>query len=89
MLPFEEFINWHRYVVWVEHAEVDRIGEIVCDFHSSLSPGDFEELQYECRKIWMQRLSVKGYYTHFRQYLSITKGIDKDANYESITENVA
>lgn len=67
-LPYDFLIDWKNYVVWVEQGEVPYIAEKVADFHASLSPGDFQDIQMKCRELWKQRLSNQGFFEHFHEH---------------------
>jgi hypothetical protein len=71
ILPFDEFIDWKKHIVWVELAELDQIGTIVENFHAKLSPQEFQSLQMDNRKLWLEMLSVEGYYSNIHRYLPI------------------
>ena len=69
VLPLETKIDWRRYCVWVDRSELHLIGEKILDFHSSLSPADFAELQLDCRKLWEEQLSLNGCMMNIQGYL--------------------
>ncbi|MDD5434034.1 MAG: glycosyltransferase, partial [Nitrospira sp.] len=69
VLPYDFIIDWKKYCVWVEENEIDSIAEIVSDFHSSISPEKFIELQHECRKLWDDWISPGGFFTNFYRHL--------------------
>ncbi|ESA36804.1 exostosin family protein [Leptolyngbya sp. Heron Island J] len=66
-LPLEEFINWKDYCIWVDEKDMPNIAEIVANFHGKLSDTEFEDLQHECRNLWLNYLSPEGYYSKFAQ----------------------
>ncbi len=61
ILPFENNIDWKGLCLWVEEDDIDKIGQIVSDFHSSISNDEFIERQIQCRKIWEKFLSKEGF----------------------------
>ena len=69
VLPYDFKIDWKKYCVWVDQNDIDRIGEIVAEFHAQLSPSEFTDLQRECRRIWEEYLTqpqfFKYFHTHF------------------------
>lgn len=69
VLPLASSIDWKKYCVWIDKSELKFIGEKITDFHSSLSPADFVELQLACRKLWEDHLTLDGFMNHFREYL--------------------
>jgi|SRR5579884_1350605 len=68
VLPFEEYINWKDYCVWVEEDEINRLPEIISEFHRSHTPEDFLRLQRSCRKLWEDWLSPNGYFKNFYRH---------------------
>ena len=70
-LPFEDQINWSDICIWVDASELNRIGEIVIDFHHSMTNNQFIEKQVYCRELWVNYLSKEGFYNYFQMYLKI------------------
>ena len=68
VLPFEEWIDWKQYCVWVEDHEVSHIADKVAEFHEGLSDSDFKALQRACRELWREWLSPFGFFKNFRRY---------------------
>lgn len=69
VLPYDFAIDWKAYCVWVEQHEIHHAAEKIADFHASLSNEQFIELQRACRQLWIDRLSVDGFYRHFHEFL--------------------
>ena len=69
-LPFEDQINWSDICIWVDASELKRIGEIVIDYHHSMTNNQFVEKQVYCRELWVKYLSKEGFYNHFQMYLN-------------------
>lgn len=65
-LPLRDQINWKEHVVWVEANEINLIAEKIIDFHSSLSSLDFINLQKENRRLWEEKLTLKGYFKNIQ-----------------------
>lgn len=58
LLPFDEQISWKQHVVWIEWKDRKKCAQIVSDFHQSISPDDFVQLQLNNRNLWKNTLSV-------------------------------
>jgi hypothetical protein len=69
MLPFDDEVGWHKHCIWVERRDISRIGERVAEFHATLVPGEFEERQRTCRRLWEEYLSPEGFFKHFARQL--------------------
>ncbi len=67
-LPFEPWIDWKRYCVWVEEDDLPHLEQRICEFHDRLTPQQFQELQIECRKLWLEWLSPQGFFANFYRY---------------------
>jgi hypothetical protein len=67
VLPYDFEIDWKKFCVWVEPENIEDIGDIVADFHRSLSPEGFLALQQQCRSVWKNRLSPEGFFSNFER----------------------
>jgi hypothetical protein len=63
ILPLADSVDWSKHVVWVDISEVNRIGDILADFHNSIHPDDFKQLQIDNRKFWEDSLSFDGFHS--------------------------
>lgn len=72
VLPYHSDIDWKRYCVWVDEQEVDLIAERVAEFHESLAPDGFVELQKQCRRLWEEWLSPVGFFSNFHRHFAAT-----------------
>ena len=59
LLPFDDFIDWKKHVVWVEWEERKKIADVVAKFHQNIEDKDFVKMQIENRKLWKETLSLK------------------------------
>lgn len=71
VLPYDFEIDWKKYCVWIEEHEISLIAEKVAEFHEKLQPQEFVDLQYECRRIWEQRLSPEGFFANLYRHLPL------------------
>ena len=70
-LPFDDLIDYRQYCVWINPEEVPFVAEKILDFHNSIKASDFIELQMECRKLWLERLSEDGFFRHFHEHFNL------------------
>ena len=70
VLPYDFFIDWKKYCVWVEESEIDRVDELLLDFHHRLTNDDFMELQINIRKLWNEWISPQGFFKNFDKHLA-------------------
>ncbi len=71
VLPYDFKIDWKKYSVWVSKKDLPYIAEKVVEFHNNLSPQEFIDLQYECRKIWKEYLSYEGFFANLWQHFQL------------------
>lgn len=71
VLPFEEFIDWKKHVVWIEEKDVNKADQCLLDFHNSMHPDDFLQLQKNNRLLWEKYLSKDGFYKNIHQYFPL------------------
>lgn len=63
VLPFDDEIDWKRHCVWVDATELDRLDEIVAQFHADIHPDDFEALQAANRRLWLDYMTPRAIYS--------------------------
>ena len=68
ILPYEFAIDWKKYCIWLDEKELPQIAEKILEFHEKLSPQEFIDLQYECRKLWKEWLSPEGFFSNFYRH---------------------
>ena len=62
VLPFENFIDWEKYMIRVEEKEIAQIGKKISEFHENISEKDFSDLQLQIRKMYEEWLSPVGFF---------------------------
>ena len=62
VLPFDHLIDWKKYCIWVDAAEIEALGEKIVAFHERITPDEFEGLQQSIRKLYEEWLSPTGFY---------------------------
>ncbi len=75
VLPFEEFNNWKKHVVWIEEKDASKADQLILDFHETIHPDDFIQIQKNNRLFWEENLSKKGFYQSLHQYFPLLKQI--------------
>lgn len=61
-LPFDDFIDWKKHMVWVEFKDRSQVAKKVVDFHQALSEKDFIDLQYANRRLWEEYFTLSGFF---------------------------
>lgn len=70
VLPFDEFINWKNYVVWIEEKDIDTIGQKLVEYHKKMSKQDLENKKKACRKLYEEWLSPIGFFSNLHRYIN-------------------
>lgn len=68
-LPYEDYINWKDYCVWVEEDELENLEDKILEFHERLDEEAFREKQKECHELWKKWLSLDGFFSNIHRYL--------------------
>jgi hypothetical protein len=68
ILPFENHIQWSKYIIRIDKQDISNIGDIVSNFHDRISPDAFLKLQQDCRNLWLNWFSPKGFFNKFFEY---------------------
>jgi hypothetical protein len=76
VLPFEEFLDWKKHVVWVEEDDAIKASKCILEFHNSLHPDDFLQLQKDNRKLWEQYFCEEGFFKNLDLYFPIIDKIE-------------
>jgi hypothetical protein len=63
-LPFDDIINWKEFCIWIEEKDIDRIDEIVANYHDNISEENFIAMQHKARKIWEDYLTPVGFFSN-------------------------
>lgn len=69
VLPYDWEVDWKRYCIWVDEQDRRSIGDIVADYHASISASEFEDLQRECRRVWEKLITPEGFFANFHRHL--------------------
>ncbi len=69
VLPLESFIDYRECCLIVNYQDIDRIGEIVAEFHDSLSSDRFLQMQQRAREIFETYLRVDVFTKYLAQEL--------------------
>lgn len=68
VLPFEEFIDWKKHMVWVDEKDAKYADSILLDFHHTIHADDFIAMQVNNRKLWEQYLNYTGFFSNLKLY---------------------
>lgn len=74
LLPYDGQIDWRHYTVWIDQDEIRSAPRILAEDHARISPQEFRERQLECRRLWNDRLTADGFYSHFHEHFPELEG---------------
>jgi hypothetical protein len=69
-LPWEGRLPWDELVVLVPERDLDELGDRVAAHHAARDDEAFAAAQLACRQVWVERLSVPGFFGHVAELLS-------------------
>lgn len=61
VLPLEDIINYRDFCVFIDWQDIDRIGDILADFHATLTPERFEYMQTQARESYRKYLRYDAF----------------------------
>ena len=73
VLPYDTFLSWEKYSVWIPFDKVNETGEIIKEFHGKISGQSFVALQCSIRKLYQEWISPTGFYSNLYRYLASPK----------------
>lgn len=59
LLPFPNSIDWLKHIIIVEWTEINRLTDIVIEFHNKISNESFISIQKQNRELWKTKLNPK------------------------------
>lgn len=62
VLPFDNFIDWKKYCIWVGADDIENIADRIMEFHESISDNDFKDLQISVRRLYEEWISPTGFH---------------------------
>jgi hypothetical protein len=74
VLPYDWLVDWKEACVWVEEADLPRIGQILRDHHARTSPEAFAAQQRLARRLFEQWISPEGFFSQLYRHFSHTAG---------------
>lgn len=60
ILPFDNIIDWKKYVVWVEEKDIKSICDRIVEHYNSMDNEQFHALQKACRSVYENHLTEYG-----------------------------
>ncbi len=67
-LPMEEKIDYSKFVLKVDHKDINKIDKIVADFYSNLSDDEWLNMQREAKKVFDQYLRIDVFLRYIFNY---------------------
>ena len=61
VLPVEDMLDYRKFCVFVDWRDVNRIGQILSDFHEKLPPERFKKMQEEARRAYREYLRIDSF----------------------------
>ncbi len=64
ILPFADVVDWSRFSLIVDFRDIKYLPDIIADFHSTLSPERFEDMQRAAREAYVKHFRIDGQMPH-------------------------
>jgi len=58
VFPFEDIINYKEFCVFVDFTDINRIDQIIRDFHDQITNSQFREMQKKAREVFVEYFRV-------------------------------
>jgi len=69
VLPYDELIDWKKYVVWIEEKDIELIAIRLIEFHQKMSVEELKKRKEECRMLYENWLSPVGFFSKMHNCL--------------------
>ena len=73
VLPYDFAIDWNNFRVRLDESRPGHAARAIGKFHAVLAPGEFEERQRACRRLWEEWFSPLGFFKNLHQHLAAVK----------------
>jgi hypothetical protein len=73
VLPYDWLVDWKKACLWVEDAELPRIGRILREHHARVSPGEFTAQQFLARDLFERWIRPEGFFGELHRHFSRTE----------------
>ncbi len=64
VLPYDHYVDWREFMVWVPARGAHRVADRVADMHESLSDDQFLGMQTRSRAVYDSWVSPRGFYAN-------------------------
>lgn len=71
VLPYDFVVDWEKQFFWLDVRNLSQVGPRLYDYHCSLTPEQFQDIQQNCRYLWEEWLSPRGFYKNFYRHLDL------------------
>lgn len=69
VLPFDFSIDWKKLCIWVEEKDLNKIEELIINFHENISEEEFIQLQKKLRLLWEEYFTPEGFFKNLRLFI--------------------
>jgi hypothetical protein len=63
-LPWSDVLDYREFCLMVDYRDINRLGDIVADFHSKITPERFEEMQRRAREVYVNYFRIDSLMKH-------------------------
>jgi len=69
ILPLDHIIDWKKHVVWIEESEINKVDQLLADFHNEIHVDDFIQMQINNRNLWKEYISGNNFHEHLMSHI--------------------
>jgi putative IMPACT (imprinted ancient) family translation regulator len=68
-LPWSDVLDYRGFCLMVDYRDINRLGDIVADFHVNITPERFEQMQRRAREVYVTYFRIDSLMKHIIQAL--------------------
>jgi hypothetical protein len=70
LMPCLDKVEWKKLCIWIEESDIRYLPEKILDFHHTIHPDDFCQLQTQIRETYHNYFTQEGFYRYFLNFLA-------------------
>lgn len=75
ILPFQDVVDWSRFSLIVDFRDIKYLPDIIADFHASVTPERFEDMQRAAREAYVKHFRVDAQLPHILREINKLRGV--------------
>lgn len=67
-IPAEDFVDWSGVMLRIDEHDVNRVAEVLADFHDRTSDAELQRIQLAARNVWEEWCTPHGFASNLHRY---------------------